>query len=82
MPVGENGVKLSGGQLQRLNIARALYSDPEVLILDEATNNLDSDSQKELLNLLISLKKTSLIFIATHSDFILKDCDNVIHLNN
>jgi ABC-type bacteriocin/lantibiotic exporter with double-glycine peptidase domain len=50
------------------------------LILDEATNNLDSDSQKELLNLLISLKKTSLIFIATHSDFLLKECDNIITL--
>jgi ABC-type bacteriocin/lantibiotic exporter with double-glycine peptidase domain len=80
MPLGENGVKLSGGQLQRLNIARALYSNPEVLILDEATNNLDSDSQKDLLNLLISLKKTSLIFIATHSDFLLKECDNIIAL--
>lgn len=78
--IGENGVKLSGGQLQRLNIARALYSDPEVLILDEATNNLDDDSQKDLLRLLISLKKTSLIFIATHSDFFLKECDNTIAL--
>ena len=78
--IGENGVKLSGGQLQRLNIARALYSEPKILILDEATNNLDVESQKDLLNLLIFLKKTSLIFIATHSDFILKDCDNVISL--
>lgn len=78
--IGENGVKLSGGQLQRLNIARALYSEPKILILDEATNNLDVESQKDLLNLLIFLKKTSLIFIATHSDFILKDCDNIISL--
>ena len=78
--IGENGVKLSGGQLQRLNIARALYSEPKILILDEATNNLDVESQKDLLNLLIFLKKKSLIFISTHSDFILKDCDNVISL--
>jgi ATP-binding cassette, subfamily B, bacterial PglK len=78
--IGENGVKLSGGQLQRLNLARALYSDPKVLILDEATNNLDIDSQKDLLNFLISFKKTSLIFIATHSDYILKDCDDIISL--
>jgi subfamily B ATP-binding cassette protein MsbA len=78
--IGERGGKLSGGQKQRLSIARALLKDPEILILDEATNNLDSDSQKELLNLLISLKKTSLIFIATHSDFLLKECDNIIAL--
>jgi ABC-type bacteriocin/lantibiotic exporter with double-glycine peptidase domain len=78
--IGENGVKLSGGQLQRINIARALYSEPKILILDEATNNLDTESQRDLLNLLIFLKKTSLIFIATHSDFLLKECDNIITL--
>lgn len=80
MVIGENGIKLSGGQLQRLNIARALYTDPKVLILDEVTNNLDTESQKTLLNLIKSLKKKTLIFIATHSEFILEDCDSVISL--
>jgi len=80
MLIGENGLKLSGGQLQRINIARALYSNPSILILDEATNNLDTDSQKKLLDLLITLKKTSLIFIATHSESLIKECDNIIYL--
>jgi len=80
MLIGENGIKLSGGQLQRINIARSLYSNPSILILDEVTNNLDTDSQKKLLDLLIILKKKSLIFIATHSESLIKECDNIIYL--
>ena len=55
--VGEKGLKLSGGERQRLLLARALYRDPEILVLDEFTSNLDEITEKELLKTLIDLKK-------------------------
>jgi ABC-type multidrug transport system fused ATPase/permease subunit len=62
--VGEDGSFLSGGQIQRLVIARALYFSPQLLILDESTNSLDFNTEREILNLLLGLKGTiTLIFI-------------------
>ena len=80
MLIGENGSKLSGGQLQKLNIARALYLKPKILILDEITNNMDVRSQEELLKLFNLIKKDTLIILATHSENILKECDLTINL--
>ena len=50
--VGERGIQLSDGQRKRIAIARALYSNPQILFLDEATNSLDKDTEKEFLKLL------------------------------
>ena len=65
--VGENGLTLSGGQRQRLILARALYRNPEVLLLDEVTNQLDEDNKLKILTTLQDLsKKGKTIVFASH----------------
>ena len=72
--VGDMGSKLSGGQIQRLGIARAIYKKPDILILDESTNAVDDDTQKKIIkNLLNDFKNKVLLFIShdnTLSNFI------------
>jgi ABC-type branched-subunit amino acid transport system ATPase component len=79
--VGEAGATLSGGQIQRIGIARALYNNPKILILDEATNALDAITEKKVMELIhkkLGNKITTII--VAHRINILKDCNIIFYL--
>ena len=78
--VGERGVKLSGGQIQRIGIARELYREPELIIFDESTSALDIDTEDEILECIKELKKKMTIIIVSHRSNTLKYCDEVFAL--
>ena len=79
---GEKGIQLSGGQKQRIGIARALYNDPELLVLDEATSGLDQQTEKNVIqNIKNNLNKSTIIMV-THRLEIAKECDKVALINN
>ena len=73
--VGENGSKLSGGEKQRIGIARALYHNPGVLILDEATSSLDSITEKNIINSISRIKFDKTIIFVSHKTNSLRECD-------
>ena len=76
--VGERGITLSGGQIQRIGIARALYNSPSILILDEPTSSLDTETEKQLINDILKLKKDRTIVIISHNKSITDICQKVI----
>jgi ABC-type multidrug transport system fused ATPase/permease subunit len=80
--IGERGAKLSGGQQQKIGIARALYKRPEIIIFDEATNALDQNSENEILDTIRNLKKKNTIIIVSHNDSALRYCDEIFELKN
>jgi len=75
--VGERGIKLSGGQRQRIGIARALYNDPEVLILDEGTSALDTETENYIMESVARLKGKLTIILIAHRYSTLHFCDIV-----
>lgn len=80
-PVGERGLDLSGGQVQRIGIARALYHNPEILIFDEATSALDGSTEEEVLKTIKQLSKTKTILMISHKRENLDFCNNIITLS-
>lgn len=80
--IGERGVRLSGGQIQRIGIARALYHSPQVLVLDEATSALDNQTEKAVMDAINNLSKNITIILIAHRLSTVKICDEIYLLNN
>jgi len=80
--VGEFGIRLSGGQRQRIGIARSLYNNPNLLVMDEATNSLDEEIEKKIMNSIYLMKGKKTILISSHKKSILDKCDIILKFEN
>jgi ABC-type multidrug transport system fused ATPase/permease subunit len=80
--VGERGIRVSGGQRQRIGIARALYHEPQVLVLDEATSSLDMETETEVMSAIRALQGFKTILIVAHRLSTVQHCDRVYKIED
>ena len=81
-PVGERGLKLSGGEKQRVAIARALLKDPKIFLFDEATSALDTKTEKEIQTSLAQISSGSTTLVIAHRLSTVIDADEILVLSN
>ena len=79
--IGENGIKLSGGQKQRISIARAVLKNSPIILLDEATSSLDSESEEKVQNAIINLTKNKTTLVIAHRLSTIIRADKIFVLN-
>ncbi|MDC0992882.1 ABC transporter ATP-binding protein [Alphaproteobacteria bacterium] len=81
-PVGDNGAGLSGGEKQRVGLARALYRESDVLVLDEVTNALDGSTEKQIISSIERISEERLVVSITHSADNLKNADQILKIHD
>jgi ATP-binding cassette subfamily B protein/ATP-binding cassette subfamily C protein len=80
--VGDGGIQLSGGQQQRIGIARALYDDPEILVLDEATSSLDVENEKKIMDEIYDVSVNKTLIVIAHRLSTVERCGRKIRIDN
>ena len=80
--IGENGSQLSGGQVQRIGFARAIYKKPKLIVFDEITSSLDKSNEKIILDSIKKLSKNMTVILISHRDEPLNICDKVYEISD